>query len=130
MRETDSTLPQDWFAQGDLDLKAAEILLDQGGPLSVVAFHIQQAVEKYLKGFLLSTGWTLRRIHDLELLLQEALSRDADFAPFLPFCQRATEYYIETRYPLGIQSPLQEDVLKQDLDTAREIAALIRWKVV
>ncbi len=129
MRETDSTLPQDWFAQGDQDLKAAEILLDQGGPLPVVAFHIQQAVEKYLKGFLLSTNWTLRRVHDLELLLQEAIARDADFAPFLFFCQRVTEYYIETRYPLGLQSPLQETALKQDLDTARELIALIRRKV-
>ncbi len=130
MRKTNSLLPHDWFAQGDLDLKAADILLAQGGPLPVVAFHIQQAVEKHLKGFLLSTGWALRRVHDLELLLQEAIARDGDFAPFLPFCQRATEYYIETRYPLGIQSPLQEAVLKKDLDTARELASLIRRKVL
>ncbi|MBC7227145.1 MAG: HEPN domain-containing protein [Thermoflexales bacterium] len=129
MRENESTLPRDWFAQGDLDLQAAEILLTLGGPLPIVAFHLQQAVEKYLKGFLLSTGWTLRRIHDLELLLQDAIDRDEDFAPFLPFCQRATEYYLETRYPLGIQSPLEEDALKQDLDTARELIALIRRKV-
>lgn len=129
MRETDSILPEDWFAQGDLDMRAAEILLDQGGPLPIVAFHLQQAVEKYLKGFLLSTGWALRRIHDLELLLQDAAKRDADFAPFLPFCQRVTEYYIETRYPLGIQTPLREEALEQDLNTARELMALIHRKV-
>ncbi len=40
MRKTNSLLPQDWFAQGDLDLKAADVLLAQGGPLPVVAFHI------------------------------------------------------------------------------------------
>lgn len=70
MPETDSTLPADWFAQGDLDIQAAEILLAQGGPLPIIAFHLQQAAEKYLKGFLLSTGWFLRRIHDLEVLIQ------------------------------------------------------------
>ncbi|BAM00637.1 MULTISPECIES: HEPN domain-containing protein [Caldilinea] len=69
MSATESALPADWFVQGDLDLQAAEILLAPNGPLPVTAFHLQQAVEKYLKGFLLSTGWPLRRIHDLEVLI-------------------------------------------------------------
>ena len=104
MQATESALPSDWFAQGDLDLQAAEILLTQDGPLPVVAFHLQQAAEKYLKGFLLSAGWKLRRIHDLEVLILEATARDYDFASFLAPCQRITEYYIETRYPIGIHT--------------------------
>jgi len=71
MPETESQPPADWFAQGDMDIQAADILLAQDGPLPVVAFHTQQAVEKYLKGFLISTGWPLRRIHDVEILVQE-----------------------------------------------------------
>jgi hypothetical protein len=59
MPATESALPADWFAQGDLDIRAAEILLTQDGPLPVIAFHLQQAVEKYLKGFLPSTGLVL-----------------------------------------------------------------------
>lgn len=82
MSEADSTLPADWFAQGDLDVQAAEILLAQGGPLPIIAFHLQQAAEKYLKGFLLSTGWPLRRIHDLEALIQEAIVRMPTSPPF------------------------------------------------
>ena len=70
----ESTLPSDWFAQGDQDILAAEILLNQNGPLPIVAFHLQQAVEKYLKGYLLSQAWRLRRIHDLEVLIQEAIT--------------------------------------------------------
>lgn len=69
MSGTESTLSADWFAQGDLDVQAAEILLTQSGPFPIIAFHLQQAVEKYLKGFLVSTGWPLRRIHDLEVLI-------------------------------------------------------------
>lgn len=129
MSEADSTLPADWFAQGDLDVQAAEILLAQGGPLPIIAFHLQQAAEKYLKGFLLSTGWPLRRIHDLEALIQEAIARDADFAPFLAPCQKITEYYIETRYPLGVYTPLQRDDLETDLDTVRALIGLIYQKV-
>ena len=129
MPATESTLPADWFAQGDLDIQAAEILLTQDGPLPVIAFHLQQAAEKYLKGFLLSTGWSLRRIHDLEVLIREAIVRDPNFAPFLAPLQRITEYYIETRYPIGIHTAFQQDALKSDLNIIRALMMLIRQKV-
>lgn len=118
----------DWYAQGDMDLQAAEILLNSQGPLPAAAFHIQQVVEKYLKGFLISTGWPLRRTHDLELLIQEVIARDTDFSQFLKPCQRITEYYIETRYPLGIHTLLQRETVEADLDTAHDLIALIRQK--
>ena len=78
---------------------------------------------------MLSTGWSLRRVHDLELLLQQAITQDADFAPFLAACQRITEYYIEARYPIGVTTPLQRATLQADLDTTRDLVALIRRKV-
>jgi HEPN domain-containing protein len=49
MPEAESQPPADWFAQADMDIQAADILLAQDGPLPVVAFHVQQAVEKYLR---------------------------------------------------------------------------------
>ena len=128
MPEAESQPPADWFAQGDMDIQAANILLTQDGPLPVLAFHVQQAVEKYLKGFLISTGWPLRRIHDVEILVQEAIARDADFAPFLAPCQRITEYYIETRYPLGIHTLLHAETIKTDLEVAHALSELIRDK--
>ncbi len=129
MLDRESRLPWDWFAKGDQDVQAAAILLDQDGPLEIVAFHIQQAMEKYLKGYLLSMGWPLDRIHDLEALVQEAIARDAEFSPFLSACQRITEYYIESRYPLGVLSELTREEIIQSLDDARELIALTRKKV-
>lgn len=76
MSNRDSQLFQEWFIRAEMDLETAKILLAQDGPLPMVAFHLQQTVEKYLKGFLLSKGWSLRRIHDLEILIPEAISRD------------------------------------------------------
>lgn len=45
----------------------------------VILFHIQQAVEKYLKAFLIFKGWELKKIHDIELLLTEAMNFDIEF---------------------------------------------------
>lgn len=63
---------QDWFKIGEKDLNRAKKLLEWSD-LEGAGFNIQQAVEKYLKGFLLSKGWKLRRIHNLETLLDDAV---------------------------------------------------------
>ena len=125
----ESTLPADWLAQGDQDLEAAEILLNQNGPLPIVAFLLQQTVEKYLKGYLLSQAWSLRRIHDLEILIQEAISRDIDFTPFLSTCQQITEYYIESRYPVGVTTVLVRTTVENDFLVVKTLVHLIYNKI-
>jgi HEPN domain-containing protein len=129
MLSTESTLPANWLAHGDQDLQAADILLTANGPLSIVAFLLQQAIEKYLKGYLLAQGWSLRRIHDLEILIQEAIAHDPDFMPFLAGCQQITEYYIESRYPLGVSTPLDHSTLASDLVTVQTLIHLVRQKL-
>ena len=49
----------DWFLHGDNDLKSAKLLFSGDGPTENIAFFLQQAVEKYLKGYLLNKGWKL-----------------------------------------------------------------------
>lgn len=51
MKDRESLLPKDWFYKGDLDMRRAEILLENNDP-SGAAFHLQQALEKYLKALL------------------------------------------------------------------------------
>ncbi|MFQ6101410.1 MAG: HEPN domain-containing protein [Anaerolineae bacterium] len=125
----DSLIPSEWFAKAEEDIRAAELLLAHDGPSGIAAFLVQQAVEKHLKGYLLSTGWSFERIHDLEALLGEASARDEEFAPFLAACQRITEYYIEGRYPIGLSSALTRDEVTASLEDARRLATLVREKV-
>jgi len=33
----------DWFDKGEADFRAAEILLEQGGDVEIVAFHLRQS---------------------------------------------------------------------------------------
>ena len=70
MRENNenSIYAKDWFGKGNEDIETAKILIQGKGPLSAIGFHIQQALEKHLKGFLIHQGWKLRRIHSLENL--------------------------------------------------------------
>ena len=66
MAARESLLPEDWHSRGRADLEAARILLDNKGDPQVAAALIQQGVEKHLKGWLLSKGWRLARVHDLQ----------------------------------------------------------------
>ena len=75
MPREESLYPADWLRIAEKDPGRVEHLLDVHDP-EAAGFFLQQAVEKFLKAFLLSKGWELERIHDLEVLLNEALVYD------------------------------------------------------
>jgi len=128
MQNKESLYPKDWFIKGSNDLNAARILLEAGN-LGTAAFHIQQAIEKYLKGYLLLKGWKLRRIHELDELLDEALLYDRAFEKFRSLCEIVTEYYIEERYPLLISTELNKDEIGKALKETEELIEFIKDKM-
>ncbi len=75
MPREESLYPADWLRIAEKDLGRVEHLLGVQDP-EAAGFYLQQAVEKCLKAFLLSKGWDLERTHDLEALLNEALTHD------------------------------------------------------
>jgi len=121
----ESMYPDDWYRIGEKELKRARMLFD-AGDLEGAGFNIQQALEKYLKGWLLSKGWELKRIHDLETLLNEAIKYESSFEQFRISCQKITQYYIEERYPVTAPSQLNEEEIGQSLSVAQKIIAKIK----
>jgi HEPN domain-containing protein len=59
-------LVREWIEKAELDYQAAAQLLEAGDRLrQIVAFHCQQAVEKYLKAFLVRHQVEFPKIHNL-----------------------------------------------------------------
>lgn len=125
MQREESRYSQDWFRIGDKELKRAQNLLNLGD-LEGSGFNIQQAVEKYLKGYLLSKGWELKRVHNLETLLNETIIYDSSFEEFRAACQKITQYYVEERYPFTVGSELIQDEIKESLAIAERMIKKIR----
>jgi len=92
---------KEWFLRGERDIEDAGFLLENDRALENVSFHIHQALEKYLKGFLIYNGWELEKIHDLVKLLKEAIKFDDSFTEFTEFARTVTDFYFESRYPAG-----------------------------
>ncbi|MEW6003544.1 MAG: HEPN domain-containing protein [Nitrospirota bacterium] len=105
----ESLYPPDWVKKAKKDLERVQKRLEDSD-LEDAAFHLQQALEKYLKSYLLSRGWKLKRIHDLEELLDEATKHNPKFETFRKTCQKVTGYYLIDRYPFVTEAPPLKEI--------------------
>jgi HEPN domain-containing protein len=85
------------------------------GDAEASGFFLQQSLEKYLKAFLLQHGWRLRKLHELDALLDDAVKHAPDLENFRDLCERISGYYFADRYPpLGVLELTCADI-KEDL---------------
>lgn len=105
----DSPYSEEWFDIADKDFSRVSARLTEGD-MEDAAFHLQQALEKGLNGFLLARGWQLKRIHDLELLLDDAVNFDSLLESFRPICQQVSDYYLLERYPGSERLPDAQEI--------------------
>jgi len=88
-------------------------------------FFLQQCLEKYLKAFLLTHGWKLKKIHRLDTLLDEAVNYDERLQVFYELCEVISGYYRADRYPtLGTELLACEDIEK-DLEKAKRFILIM-----
>jgi HEPN domain-containing protein len=125
MPRRESRYPADWLRIAERDLARVDHLLDVQDP-EAAGFFLQQAVEKFLKAFLLSKGWELQRIHDLETLLNAALTHDPSLEPFRSACQKITGFYLVERYPFVIESGLTEEDVRTSLVQVEALIEMLR----
>jgi HEPN domain-containing protein len=107
-----------WILKAEHDLKAADQMLRADEPITDAAcFHCQQAVEKYLKAYLVSRGVAPEKTHKLERLIEECSKWDKAFIS-LAKTVVLSEYAVESRYP--------DDFFIPSLDEANRALALAR----
>lgn len=83
-------------------------------------FYLQQSLEKYLKAYLLNRGWKLRKIHELDVLLDEACKYNSELNKFHGLCERVSGYYIIDRYPPLVSSGLTCEEIEKDISEAKK----------
>ena len=89
-----------WIIKGDHDLGTAKITYSHIPEyLDTVTFHCQQAVEKYLKAYLIFQSTVFKFSHDLIYLLDLITQKDSDFENYYDMVSELQGYAIEIRYP-------------------------------
>lgn len=117
---------REWFDRAQHDWDAANFILNMRPvPVEIVCYHCQQAVEKFLKGYLVTQGIEpVPRIHDLTQLCQMCQEKDAQFADAIEACGYLTVFATQTRYPSSIDPSEME--MNRALDYTKGALALIQ----
>lgn len=92
---------QEWIekAEGDYQVALREYRVRANPCYDAVCFHAQQSVEKYLKSALASRVLTVRKLHDLGILLQDLLAAFPLWVAMVPDMERLSQYAVKFRYP-------------------------------
>lgn len=122
MNRSDSSYADDWLAVARRDWHRIHVMLADGDA-DGAGFFLQQALEKYLKAFLLRNGWKLKKVHTLQSLLDEASVFAPDVVPLRPVCERVSGFYIGERYPSVGAEGLQLDDVHREIPEARLLIA-------
>jgi HEPN domain-containing protein len=118
-----------WIIKGDHDLGTAKITyLHIPEYLDTVTFHCQQAVEKYLKSYLIFQSTEFRLTHDLIYLLDMISQKDSDFENYYDTVSELQGYAIEIRYP-NETIFLSNEKVEKAMTIAKEIRDFITNKM-
>lgn len=96
---TQETNSRDWYFLAAERLRCADALRRSEGITYSCVELLQESLERYLKGYLISQGWRLERIHDLNRLVDAAAVYDPRFDAFAPLAQSLTEQFWAQHYP-------------------------------
>lgn len=112
---------REWLGKAGKDLSAgSHLLTGEGGFPESVAFHAQQAAEKYLKALLVWHQLEFSKTHDIGRLLELIASLDPDLAAALKDAASLTPYGVDYRYP-GDYPQVSLAEAKRCLETATAV---------
>ncbi len=116
-----------WFLKAEHDIITAKTLLEyKPMVLDVVCFHCQQAVEKYLKAFLVFKEKDIEKTHNLNFLQTQCSAIDSDFNNFN--FTILSEFAVDIRYPDDYLMPELNDA-KEFLSIAEQVEEIVKRKV-
>ena len=113
----------EWFKIADDDLYSAQILNGQiRKPYEIICYHCAQAVEKYLKGYLVYKNEIPEKTHNLTYLGRICIDTDKDFESV------KYEFDFLNRYANDIRYPHKYEVNENDVNFA--ISAVEKIKAI
>ena len=119
-----------WMAYADNDLRAAQVLIDVKEPLiGLSLYHIEQAVEKALKAYLIAHDVSFALTHDLKPLLKSCSSLDTQFDQFAPDAKEISPYATKSRYPNKSYTPPSKVDVEELIKRAAIMVAFVNKQI-
>jgi HEPN domain-containing protein len=120
-------LTSEWIRYADDDYEVAEYLMARKErPIYFsVCFHVQQAVEKYLKAFLVENFIEIEKTHDLSRILDLILPIKPEWELHRSPLNALIQFAVANRYPNEAEAIDRETAIDA-LAIAKEMRQLVR----
>ena len=107
--------PDELYGAAEMDIKTVDSLLTlpkypEDQMYTIICFHAIQAVEKFLKGYIIDTGKKIEKTHDLDYLHMIATAIDASFSKLKINCVLLNKFVPDLKYSS------RKSISKQDMD--------------
>lgn len=102
---------QQWLIKANEDILVINRLMEfEIVAKGSICFHCEQAVEKFLKAFLIYNKKDIIKTHNIEFLLSECSKIDTEFKDINP--KNLTDYGVVMRYPGDFYEPDIKEVIE------------------
>jgi HEPN domain-containing protein len=119
-----------WRLKAEEDWASALILAEHGGPAATICFLSQQVAEKYLKGYLSFCRQAPKRIHHLDVLLEDCMALHDSFRALVDDAVFLKRYYIESRYPDDLPECVTSEEAAEAIAAASRLRAFVLARVL
>ena len=129
MNQEKSDYIKNWLYRAREDLAVMKDLIDSNHKqfTSTICFHAQQAVEKYLKVFLIFHDVDFPRTHDVDFLLMECQKIDNN--SFNLDLKSLTEFGVSIRYPDDFYIPTVKES-NEYFEITLDVSALVEKLII
>ena len=120
-----------WIEIAERDLLAAQHELAREDDMisEAICFHCQQAVEKFVKAYLVFFDIPFEKIHDIGELIEMCEAKDNQISILKKEADNLTEYAVDIRYPgLYFATPTIGEA-KSAFETAKKVKDYILGKI-
>lgn len=133
MKNNLSKIVQAWIEKAEDDLSFAKDAFEDTKYYDHICYLSQQAVEKYLKAFLVKSKGGIEKkekTHDLPQLANRCKKFGLDLARYYTQLRTLTEFYIPAKYPDAAFGRFTKKHAQESLGAAEEIIEAIKEKLL
>lgn len=122
-------LVEQWIQKAEHDLGVAKLTLENKPEFTdSICFHSQQAVEKYLKAYLILLDIAYQKTHNLVYLLDLIKEKEDISDDYYDLIEKLEDYAVEIRYPDDWFEPTLEDA-QEAYEIANKLKDFILGKI-
>lgn len=127
--KTKNELIKNWLEKAEKDLRTAKHEISfQDAVTESICFHCQQAVEKFIKAYLVFLDVTFFKTHEIGELITKCEEKDKQISAFKEEADSLTGYAVEIRYPEELMIPSLAEA-KEAFDVAMRVRKFVLSKI-